>query len=94
MVEVTWTSRAKADLKHIHKYISFDSVRYADRLILKLIARVDILEQLPYSGKIVREKNDETIRELIQGNYRIFYKIRDKNTIHILRVYRSSMNIN
>jgi addiction module RelE/StbE family toxin len=93
MVEITWTTRAKTDLKHIHKYVSFDSVLYADRLILKLIARVDILERLPLSGKIVREKNDETIRELVHGNYRIFYKIKGKDSIHILRIYRSSMNI-
>lgn len=93
MVEVIWTLLAKKDLKQIHKYISFDSVHYADRLILKIISRVDILEKLPNSGKIVREKNDETIRELVQGNYRIFYKIIDKDTIHVLRVYRSSMNI-
>ncbi len=93
MVEIIWTSLAKKDLKQIHKFISYDSVFYANRLVLKLISHVDILEHLPKTGKMVPETNDETIRELVHGNYRIFYKIIDTDTIHVLRVYRSSMNI-
>ena len=93
MVKIKWTNSALRDLKQIHKYISEDSEYYADRLISKLVERVDILEKLPFSGRTVPEKEDETIRELIEGNYRIFYKVKNENNILILRIHHSAKNI-
>ena len=37
-----------------------------------LIQRVDQLIEFPESGRIVPEKKEPEIRELIEGNYRIF----------------------
>jgi len=44
-------------------------------MIEKLISRVRQLERLPESGKIVPEFGQNSIRELIEGNYRVIYKI-------------------
>jgi toxin ParE1/3/4 len=74
MVTIDWTELALEDLKEIHDYISLDSKIYAGRYIDKLILRVDQLFTHPKSGRIVPEYNDETIRELIEGSYRIVYK--------------------
>lgn len=93
MAEIIWTRSALRDLKYIHQYISEDSKYYADRFILNLIARVDILEKFPISGRIVPEKEDHTIRELIEGNYRIFYKADKGNKIFILRIHHGAKNI-
>ena len=93
MVEIIWTRLALHDLKQIHEYISEDSVFYADRFTLKLLSRVDILEKHPFSGRVVPEKEDETVRELIEGNYRIFYKVERKSTIFILRIHHGAKNI-
>ena len=41
MVVVYWTELALEDLKSIHDYISKDSRVYADRMVEKIIARVD-----------------------------------------------------
>jgi toxin ParE1/3/4 len=57
------------------EYISKDSKRYADRHIDKLISRVEQLHNNPNSGRVVPEFNIETTRELIEGNYRIIYKV-------------------
>lgn len=73
MVTIIWTELAIDDLQSIHEYISKDSKIYADRLIEKIINRVDQLKEFPRSGRVVSEFNSEIIRELIEGNYRIVY---------------------
>jgi addiction module RelE/StbE family toxin len=93
MAEITWTRSALRDLKYIHQYISEDSKYYADRFILNLVARVDILSTFPLSGRIVPEKEDPTFRELIEGNYRMFYKVEKGNQIFILRINHGAKNI-
>ena len=89
MVEIEWSEIALDDLKEIHEYISKDSKLYADRYINKLFTRVDQLETHPKSGRIVPEYNMEIIRELIEGNYRIVYKI-IQNSVFILRVHHAA----
>ena len=93
MAEIIWTRSALHDLKQIHQYISEDSVFYADRFILKLISCTDILEKHPFSGRIVPEKEDKTIRELIEGNYRIFYQAEIEKKVFILRIHHGAKNI-
>lgn len=92
MVKVVWTEFAIEDLKSIHDYISKDSKVYASRLVEKLMSRVDQLEANPNSGRIVPEFNIETLRELIEGNYRIIYKI-DGDFIGIVRVHHSAQQL-
>jgi toxin ParE1/3/4 len=89
MVKIIWTDFAIDDLRSIHNYISLSSKVYADRFIEKLIHRVDQLENYPESGRIVPELNNETIRELIEGNYRIVYKIKPDH-IGIVRIHHSA----
>ena len=62
-----------------------DSKFYANRFTNQLVYRVDQLIEFPESGRIVPEKEDPVIRELIEGNYRIFYRILRGN-ITILRL--------
>lgn len=74
-MKIIWTEFAVDDLRSIHSFISKDSKKYADRFIDKLIARTDQLEKNPNSGRVVPEFNVETVSELIEGNYRIIYKV-------------------
>ena len=92
MVKIIWTEFAIEDLRLIHEYISKDSKRYADRFVEKLIERVDQLEYFPKSGRVVPEFNSETLRELIEGNYRIIYKV-SANQIAIVRVHHSARQL-
>ena len=93
MVKIVWSKTALLDLKNIYDYIAKDSKLYAIRLIERIIAAVDQLENFPYSGRIIPEKNDEFFREIILGNYRIFYKIISQNKISILRIHHSAKNV-
>lgn len=92
MAKISWTKWSLKDLRLIYDYISIDSPFYAERFISKIISRVDQLENMPLSGRIVPEKDDPSIRELIEGNYRIFYKV-IKTNISILRIHNSAREI-
>jgi toxin ParE1/3/4 len=87
MVKVIWTDSAIQDLNDIGDYIAKDSVRYAEITVEKLFNSVDILEEYPHAGKMVPEFEEESLRELIGGNYRIVYQIIDEFRIDILTVH-------
>jgi toxin ParE1/3/4 len=92
MVKVIWTEIAIEDLRSIHEYISKDSQRYADRFIEKLISRVTQLENFPKSGRVVPEFDSEVIRELIEGNYRIVYKL-SSDQVAIVRIHHAARQL-
>lgn len=89
MVKLIWSELAISDLKSIHTYISKDSQVYADRFIERVISRIDQLENFPKSGRIVPEYSDESIRELIEGNYRIVYMV-NQDHIGIVRIHHAA----
>ena len=78
MTPVVWTATAVADLEAIHAYVARDSVRYADALVDRIVRAVDRIGRLPRSGNVVPELNNESIRELVHGNYRIVYRLGER----------------
>ena len=92
MAQISWTKKSLKDLRAINDYISLDSSFYAARFISKLISRVDQLIEFPESSRMVPEKNVHEIRELIEGNYRIFYRLQ-KEKITILRIHNAARRI-
>ncbi len=89
MVQINWTTQAQNDLEEIKNYISFDSVKYAEAAVFKLFHSVDILQTNSAIGRVVPEIQNENLRELIKGNYRIIYWIVDANRIDILTVHHA-----
>ena len=92
MVEIIWTEFAVEDLRSIHEYISKDSKVYADRQVDKIIKRVDQIGNFPKSGRMVPEFNVEILRELIEGNYRIIYRI-SSDSIAIVRIHHAAREL-
>ena len=92
MTEIVWSKLADKDLDNIYEYIAKDSLLYAEQTIDQIIKRVDQLINFPESGREVPEFSDKTLKELIEGNYRIVYRIR-KNKISIARVHHSSRDL-
>ncbi len=90
MVKVIWAERAIDDLTSIAEYSSRYSDKYASSIVSKLFNKVNILKKMPKVGRIVPEKNDENIRELIEGNYRIIYEVGGDERIEVLMVHHSS----
>ncbi len=90
MVKVVWAERAIDDLTTIAEYSSRYSDKYASSIVSKLFNKINILKKMPKIGRIVPEKNDENIRELIEGNYRIIYEIEREDRIEVLLAHHSS----
>ena len=87
MVKIVWTDLSASDIKEIFDYIADDSIRYASITANKIYQRVQPLIENPYLGRMVPEFNEKHIRELIEGNYRIIYRIKNGVQIDILQVY-------
>ena len=86
MVRIVWTELAVEDLREIHDYIAADSIRYAAITSHKIYLRIQAAADNPFLGRMVPEFMVKSIRELIEGNFRIIYRIQDKNKIEILRI--------
>ena len=85
MVNISWSQLALDDLKNIHAYIALDWQYYATNFIEKLVKKIKLLEKYPSSGRIVPEFENAEIRELIEGKYRIVYKL-GESEVTILRI--------
>lgn len=92
MVQISWTKLAIADLESIYDFIARDSTYYSRKTVEQIFRRVQILENHPESGREIPEYSRKDLRELIEGNYRIFYRIRQKS-ISVLRVHHSARKI-
>jgi toxin ParE1/3/4 len=90
MVKVVWTEKALSDLQDIGDYISKDSMKYAKLTLEKLVNTAAIIEINPLIGRIVPEKNDKSIREIIKGNYRVIYQMHSEKAVFILTVFHSA----
>lgn len=84
-MRIIWSPLAINRTSEIAKYIAQDSAATAANWIDAVFTKVEQLESFPESGRIVPEINTQKIRELIYGNYRIIYRIEEKQ-ISILTV--------
>ena len=76
MTRVLWAPQAIQDVEAIRAHVARDSAHYADLVVERIVAAVDRLTNNPRSGRVVPELGDESIREVIHGNYRIVYRLR------------------
>ncbi|MBK8807444.1 MAG: type II toxin-antitoxin system RelE/ParE family toxin [Bacteroidales bacterium] len=94
MVKIVWTDLSVFELKEIYDYISYDSKRYAKNQVERIKQKTLILKNMPEIGRIVPELDNVEIRELIEGNYRIIYRIKTTDLVEILTVHHTSRDIN
>ena len=89
MIEVRWTSQAAEDLHSIVEFIARDSSQYARLLVVDIFQAVERIAAFPQSGRIVPELNDPVVREVILGNYRLVYRLKDAN-LDLLTIYHGA----
>ena len=93
MAEVIWTQQATDELHQIRTYLlSVTSRERAEAIADRLFERVDILGKFPRVGRTVRNSRraDDSLRELIEGSYRIVYELIDEDLILIQRLIHTS----
>ena len=89
--EVTFSLESIEDLESIVSYVAVDNPQKAESYGNKLIDRALEAQVMPSKGRVVPEFGNTKIREFIQGNYRIVYRIRDElKTVDILRFWHAA----
>ena len=78
MATALWTVGAISDLREIFAFLNRDSEVYASVLTARIFEAVEKLGDYPYLGRMVPGYKDETIREIIVGNYRVVYRVREQ----------------
>ena len=89
MTDVVWSPEALRDLEAIRDYIARDSAAYADLVVRRIVAAVERLRVFPESGRVVPERSDPSIREVIVRPYRVVYRLHD-GSVQIVTVFRAS----
>ena len=90
MVQIKITSKAQKDIAAIYKFILQDSFQNAGKVAESIIKKIDSLKGQPDFGKIVKEFNNKSIRELKLYKYRIIYRIKSQSFVEIITVQHSS----
>ena len=89
--KLVWTPLAHDDLREIVRYIARDNPAAALRVGERILNSVEPLKSMPQMGRMVPERQDETIREIIRGNYRIIYRVRvERRAIEIWRIWHGA----
>jgi plasmid stabilization system protein ParE len=89
VTRIVWAPQAIEDAEAIRAYVARDSPHYADLVVERIVAAVSLLASSPRSGRVVPEVGDESLRELIHGNYRIVYRL-GRDTIEIVTVFHGA----
>lgn len=89
MTSIIWSPQSLRDLESIRAFVAVDSPVYADLVVRRIVAAVDRLHAFPESGRIVPERSDPAIREVIVRSYRVVYRVRP-GRVEIATVFRAS----
>lgn len=85
-MKLTWSDKAIGDLEQIGGWIGRDDPGSASRLVSRLWKRATALKTYPRMGRVVPERGDEKLRELVEGNIRIVYRI-ERDRVVIVTVF-------
>lgn len=89
MTQVVWAPQAIQDVEAIRAHVTRDSAHYADLVVERLVVAVERLQDHPRSGRVVPELGDDSIREVIHGNYRVVYRLRH-DVVEIATVFHGA----
>ena len=91
---VRWTTPAWTDVEEIAKFIARDSPRYAVVLQREAQAAAASLRQFARRGRVVPERNDDRLRELLVArSYRLIYRIAPEEEVHIIAFVHSARDL-
>lgn len=89
-MKIIFSFVAKSNLIEFVKFIAYDKPMAAKYWAKKNKREILKLKDFPKFGRVVPEYGEESIREIVSGQYRIVYKIDEKKeTIVILTIHHS-----
>ena len=84
-MRIIWSGRALERVEEIAAYIEQDNPSAAAHWVEELFAEVESLGDFPEMGKPGRGVATPGIRELVVGDFRIFYEVGADIDIHSVR---------
>lgn len=80
MIDIVVSKRADQELREIWRYIAQDSPASADRILLKIDAKLQLLREFPKIGTL-RTDIGRGARMLVEGNYLLLYDYREREAV-------------
>ena len=85
-LKVIWSDRAARDLSEICGYIS-DNPDAAEKLAMRILNHTELLATAPDHGPLFRGARSTNVRSILEGNYRIYYRVHaSEGIVRILHV--------
>jgi plasmid stabilization system protein ParE len=91
-VQVYFTPSARESLRDISQYIRRISPDAERRTRERIIRRARQLAEFPDSGRMVPEYEVPAVREIIEGSYRIWYRVRD-DRVDVLAILHGARQV-
>lgn len=91
-MRVYLTPSARESLRDVSTYIEQFSTDAARRTRIRILGRLRQISEHPESGRIIPEFEVRAVRELIEGPYRICYRLAD-NRIEVLAILHGARQI-
>ena len=94
-MNIIWSPLAVDQVRDITSYIALDKPSVAVIWAEKIFGSVERLAEFPESGRIVPELNRNEIREIVQGSYKVIYKVKQKEIlILVVKSYHQQLKEN
>lgn len=84
-MNIVWSSESRKALRSIRSFIAQDSEHYADRMVARIVARVEQAATHPTQGHRVHEYPEALLREVHESPYRIIYGCHD-DELHVVTI--------
>jgi plasmid stabilization system protein ParE len=93
VVEINWTHESEVSLRDIYYYIAADNRDAAERTILGIVRKAQLLRQYPRLGHRYEPEHSREVRILLYRHYRIVYLVKNETRIDILGVFHGALDI-
>ena len=93
MAEIRWTKESYLWLKDIYDYIALDNPKAASRVVEGIFYKVQALKRMPEMGYRYYRCEDQNIRILLYGHYRIVYRLNPTADVDVLGIFHGSLDI-
>jgi toxin ParE1/3/4 len=84
-MRILWSPLAIERVSEIVEYIAQDNPGAAENRVNTVFRKVEELKEFPESSRVVPETDNQSIRELLYGNYRIIFRV-EENRLSVLTV--------
>ena len=78
---VVWSEGARRELDAAIAFVAEDSLGGALRLLEDILSSAESLSHLAERGRVVPERGDSAVRELVSGSYRLLYHVTDSDVV-------------